>query len=247
MAVLFTRRAPLWAIDAAIWMLDRMPVTGPAAAFLVALATARAVGRGRLRNALGALLVAVAMAPGAALAQSGSPTDPLTVTGITALPTYGAGVSTIALTGAGDLACIEGSATSVVRVKGFQISAIASSAIVVDLAVVLRSSLDTGGTPTAPTPVPFDPANPPATAVFRVFSTAPTPGTLVGTIRTAKLAVGTQGQATGAIGDARFSFFNRFGQAIMLRDASHAACVTVTAAGNGASYDFDAEWTETAK
>jgi hypothetical protein len=188
-----------------------------------------------------AILAALALTTGA-LAQT--PTNPSVVSGITGIPTYGAGVPAVALTGAGDLACVEGSATKVVRVLGFQISAIASTAIVVDLNLIMRSTLDTGGTPIVVTPVALDPANAVATAAFRAFSAAPTAGTTIGTLRTAKLAVGTAGQATGIIGDARFGFYGRYGQAVMLRDAVHAICINVSATGTGASYDIDAEWTE---
>jgi|GEM_PF-1775314 len=180
--------------------------------------------------------------------ESGSGIDPLVVTGITNLPTFGVGVADVALTGSGDLACLEGVAGKVVRLKGFEISATATGAIVVDVGVVLRSTLDTGGTPTTYTPVRFDPINTtPAAATVRMFSTAPTPGTPVGngTIRTAKLAVGAQGSSTGPIEEKDFTFYGRYSQAVVLRSATDAACLNVGASGAGASYNVDVEWTET--
>jgi hypothetical protein len=196
-----------------------------------------------------AAIVAAALIPAAALAQ-GTGTDPLPVTGVTNIPTYGIGVAGVGLAGAGDIACIQGSASKVVRVKAFEISATATTAIVVDVAVVLRQSLDSGGTPIAPAPgapVRADPHNDPATATFVAFSAAPTPGTPRdnGTIRTAKLAVGAQGSSTGPIAEKPFTFYGRYDQAVVLRSPNDAACLNVGASGPGASYDIDAEWSET--
>jgi hypothetical protein len=195
---------------------------------------------------IAAVAVAVGLVPAAALAQ-GTGTDPLPVTGVTNIPTYGIGVAGIAFATAGDIACIEGSASKVVRVKGFEVTVTAPSAAVADVGVVLRQSLDTGGSPSTPVPVPFDPHNDPATATFRWFSAAPTLGAprANGMIRTTKMGIGAQGSSAGAIGEKAFTAYGRYDQAIVLRGPNDAACLYTATAVPGLSVNVDAEWSET--
>ena len=172
-----------------------------------------------------------------------SPTTPLPVTGNSNIPTYGAGSTNIANTGAGDVYCIGGSTTKIVRIKGIRVSATASTAAVVSASVVLRSSADSGGTSSALTVVKSDQNNPDATATVTAYSVSPTPGTAIGTIRVRKIAVGTQGNSA-TISESLFQFTPYWDQPIVLRGTSQFACVNVSAAGTGASWAIDHEHTE---
>lgn len=170
-------------------------------------------------------------------------TGPAVVTGNTNVPTYASAAIGIANTGAGDIYCIAGSATKVVKIKGIRVSATATSTIVIDANVVLRSALDTGGTSTAITVVPQDTSNPAATATVTSYSVSPTPGAAIGTLRSQKLAVGTAGNSANA-GLALYQFSVYWDQPLILRGAAQNACINVSAAGTGATFDVDHEHTE---
>src|SRR5271170_4402762 len=104
--------------------------------------------------------------------------------------TYSASVT--ALVGvAGDIATIFGSATRTVRVTRVEFSGVATAAANMDVTLVVRSAVDTAGTPGAMTAVPHDFNSPAATATgLNSYTAAPAPGAAVGTIRSAKANIG---------------------------------------------------------
>jgi hypothetical protein len=171
-----------------------------------------------------------------------SPTAPFPMTGNTNIPTYSGGAQ-IANTGAGDILCIRGSATKTVRVKAVRISAIASAAIAVDVLLYRRSSAASGGTAVAAALTPSDSLNAAATATLTTYTVSPTPGTTVGVVRAAKLAVGTTGNSN-TIGDEIFHFTGYWDQPQVLRGTSQFLCVNVSALGTGASINVGTELTE---
>ena len=168
---------------------------------------------------------------------------PMPFTGITNVPTYSGAVVALANTAAGDVYCITGSVTKTVKVKGIRLTATATSAITGDASIILRSSLDTGGGLASVTAVPMDSNNAAATAVVNSFTSAPTPGTAIGTIRTKKVAASTPANS-GSTSEELFQFSVYYDQTIVLRGATQAACVNVSAFGTGASFDIDHEHTE---
>lgn len=168
---------------------------------------------------------------------------PFPVTGESTIPTYSASNGDIANTGAGDIYTITGSDTKTVKVKGVRISATATSAAVVNASIILRSSAASGGTSSTLTVVKHDQDNPAATAVVRSYTVSPTPGTAIGTIRSRKVAVGTQGNSA-TISEALFQFSVYWDQPIVLRGSGQSLCVNVSAAGSGASWCVDHEHTE---
>jgi hypothetical protein len=172
-----------------------------------------------------------------------APASPLPVTGSTNVPTYSAATVALANTGAGDVYCIRGSATKVVKVKGIRVSAIATTGIVGDVQIILRSTAATGGTSTAPTLVAADQQNAAATGAVAAYTVSPTPGTAIGPIRARKIAVGTQGNSV-TISEGLFQFSPYWDQPIILRGITQFACVNVSAFGAGASFDIDHEQTE---
>lgn len=165
------------------------------------------------------------------------------MTGITAVLTYSGGTGSLANTGAGDIYCIAGSATKTVAVKAVRISGIANAASVEDVILYKRSSPEVGGTPVAVTATPHDSNNPAATATITAYSASPTPGTTVGAVRGAKLAVATSGNSN-TVGDEIFRFTEYYDQPIILHGTSELLCVNVTAFGTGASINVGSEHAE---
>lgn len=172
-----------------------------------------------------------------------SPTRPMPVTGNNAVPTYSAAVVSLSNTSAGDLYCVTGSSSKIVRIKGIRVSAVATAAAVVDITITLRSSLSTGGGLASVPVVRMDQNNPAPTAVVNSFTTAPSAGSSIGVIRSRKIAASTQGNAA-LISEGLFQFSVYRDQPIVLRGAAQAACVTTTAIGSGGSWDIDHEHTE---
>jgi hypothetical protein len=157
--------------------------------------------------------------------------------------TYSASVT--ALVGvAGDIVTIFGSATTTVRVTRVEFSGVATAAANMDVTLVVRSAVDTVGTPAAMTAVPHDSRSPAATATgLNSYTAAPTPGAAVGTIRSAKANIGVA--ATGAEGLPQvWDFGNGPKKAIVLRGVAQGLCLNVGATQAGALYDVDIEWTE---
>jgi hypothetical protein len=193
-----------------------------------------------LVSAIPALILATSIA----LAQGSSITAPPAVSGNTNVPTYGAALHNFSNSSAGDIFCISGSATKIVKVKAIHISAVASAAVVSTLSVARRSSLNTGGTPTVVTPVLSDTAvNPAATAVVTGYATAPTAGTLVGRVRAQKLSIPTATSTTFATTPATFDFARYWDQPQVLRGVTQALCVDVDGTAGGV-WEIDAEFTE---
>jgi len=190
-----------------------------------------------------AIAVAVALTPLPSKATISSIVLPPAVTGSTNVPTYSGTLHNFSNSSAGDLFCISGSATKIIKVKVIHVSAIASAAVNSTLSVVRRSTLDTGGTPTAVTPTPSDSNNAAGTAVVTGYGTAPTTGTLIGRIRAQKLAVGTTSSASFSTVPALFNFSSFWDQAQVLRGVNQAICVDIDATSGGI-WEIDAEFTE---
>lgn len=100
------------------------------------------------------------------------------------LPTYI--VSAAALTAYAtptDIFCISGSATKTVRLVTFSFYIQSTAAASGTWIWVKRSTADTGGSPTNPTAIPLDSADPAATAVVNLYTAAPSAlGTSLGNL-----------------------------------------------------------------
>lgn len=171
---------------------------------------------------------------------------PFSVTGNSAIPTYSVGIAGLGVTTSGDVFCIQGSGTKTVKVKGIRVSGTSTGGSVIDAEIVLRSSIDstTSTSGSSQTLVAADPNNNAATATVETWATPPTTvGTSLGVYRAQKVGVLTS--STGANpGLALFQFSPYWDQPIILRSASQAACVSVSAVGIGGSLDIDEEHTE---
>ena len=176
---------------------------------------------------------------------------PPAVNGATSIPTYAAALVAYGQSSAGDLYCINGSASTIVRVKKFRVSAIASAAVTQDISVVKRSTADAcsgGCTPTTLTNVPLDSSNAAATASVTAYSssTGLTPGTTVGTVRSQKHAIGTASSTAIGPSPVLFDFYSHYDQAGTLRGVGQGLCVVVGSTAGG-SWNVDVEWTESAQ
>ncbi len=169
-------------------------------------------------------------------------TNPFAVTGNTNLASYSAAVAAFGNSSAGDIFCVNGSATKTIKVKNIQVSAVASAAIADDIQLYKRSTADTGGTPTSVTAVPHDSLNAAATASVTAYATAPTAGTLVGMIRSRVITIPTTSAGVESMA-AIFHFTTSWDQPITLRGATQGLCVAVPATAGGL-WALDAEWSE---
>jgi hypothetical protein len=167
---------------------------------------------------------------------------PFPVTGSSNVPSYSASVNAFANSSAGDVYCINGSATKTIKVKGIRISALASAAIADDIAVIKRSTANSGGTPTTITPVPNDSLNAAATATVKAFATAPTPGTSVGQVRSQVITIPTTAAAVSPV-LALFQFTPYWDQPIVLHGVAEGICVNVPSTAGG-QWSIDSEFTE---
>ena len=197
--------------------------------------------KGTLRSVLTSA-VAFTVSTGAALAQVPSfaapPAQPSTfMVGVNFAPP---------VTGAGDLFCITGSASRLVKVKSIQLNGVASAAVTAAFNLVKRSTVDSGGTSTTPVGVPIDSAQvvPVATATMKAYTVVPTPGTSVGTISSRYLTLNTA--AAGPTDDVSWVWTpTNLNSDVRLRNATESLCLnapgTLTGA-TGISVEF--LWTE---
>jgi hypothetical protein len=143
---------------------------------------------------------------------------------------------------AGDIFTIFGSATKTVRVTHMEFSGIATTAADMDVQVIKRSAVDTGGTSGAAAATPHDSNNAAATATALSYTAAPTPGAAVGTpIRSIKSEIATAASQAQLV-EWDFGFGPK--QGIVLRGVAQGACLAVSATQVGALYDCSVEWTE---
>lgn len=144
-----------------------------------------------------------------------------------------------------DIFEIKGSASKTVKILGIHISGIATAAGAYDFLLIKRSTANTTGTSSAPTPVPLDSADGAATATLKAYTANPGAlGTAVGTIASRKATVTT---ATGAIPEIPLviSFGIGQGKEVVLRGTSELLCLSLNGATmTGGSLNIDIVWTE---
>ena len=165
---------------------------------------------------------------------------PLPVIGNTNIPTYSASAS-FSNSSAGDAFCVNGSATKTINVKDIRVTAIASALVTQNIALIRRSTQDTGGGKTAITIVPSDSSDAAGTGTASYFTTAPTAGTPVGHIRDRMLTVATA--STGPVSEGLFQFSVYWDQPQVLRGTAQGLCVSVPSTAGG-TWSISTEWSE---
>ena len=164
---------------------------------------------------------------------------------ISPLSTYSASASFTAGNNATDIFTIAGSATKTVKVRKITVSATQTTASIVNLILLRRSTANSNNATTAVTAVTHDTTNAAATAsvVFRTGNPG-SAGTLVGNIRYDKILIGTA-TATTLPDRITWDFTNTVDQALVLRGTAQNLNINlngVTITGN--NFDISIEWTE---
>jgi hypothetical protein len=156
------------------------------------------------------------------------------------------GASIVGLVGAAsatDVFGICGSASTTVRVTRVLVAGRATAAANADLAIIKRSTADTGGTATNPAAIPYDSSIAAGTAVVSAYTANPTTGTAVGTLGTYQVNLGNLTTTLGPQTIADFG--NRPASGVVLRGVAqclYANLSGATFAGN--LYNISVEWTE---
>lgn len=158
--------------------------------------------------------------------------------------TYQAVVTDLALVAsATDVFEIKGSSTKTVRVLGFLISGVQTTAGIINVDIVKRSTANSGGTSSAPTSVPNDSADAAATAALKAYTANPTTGTLVGKLFSRKILAPAVTSVVAGITEPILFIPN--GKLGLLRGNAESLCVnlggvTVT----GGTMNVTCIWTE---
>lgn len=151
----------------------------------------------------------------------------------------------VTVTGATDVFLINGSATKTVRITRVLISGtFTTTASLVDISLIKRSTANSGGTSSATTIVPLDSADAAATAVVLQYTANPTVGTAVGAIA----AMRYFGSLTGTpapVGQIEFRFSDLNARACVLRGTAQGLAVSFnTGPAVAGVYDIAIEFTE---
>lgn len=187
----------------------------------------------------GAAALALLSAP--ALAQTPSYGSP-----VLQRPTYAAAANfTYPVTGAGDAACLVGSATKTIRVIGVRVSGTDSTAQSAVMQLIKRTAANTGGTSTQPSIAAYDSnLDGAATAVMNAYTVVPTPGAGIA-LRSDEVNLLATTSATSVV-DYKFEPQTLLSQQMTLRGASQQLCVNFPNALSTAAANLNVtfEWTE---
>ena len=159
---------------------------------------------------------------------------------------YSASVSALVTAASStDIFTITGSATKTITITRIELSGTttAGSGITISATLVKRSSVDTGGTPSALTLVPYDSNDSAATAEVNSYTANPTSlGALVGNLRANRFSVVTAGSTQSYL---VWDFGNRPAQSPILRGTSQQIAINFGAASiTGPLVSISIEWTE---
>ena len=159
--------------------------------------------------------------------------------------TYSSGISLYAgYANPTDFFSIKGSDSKTIKVTGIRLSGYATANNIIDLALVKRSTANTGGTPTIRTNTPLDSLNPLATAVVVSYAAAPTLGTLVGAICACQVELPAKSGVGGYI--LEWQFNHNGGSPIILRGSNEMIALNAygTSFPAGTALNITAQWVE---
>lgn len=190
-------------------------------------------------------VTALAVFTGAAVAQVPSFTPPPVQPS-----TFVAAVSFSPVVTAGDVACIYGSASRLIKIKSITLrGVIATAAATVLFNVVKRSAVDTGGTPVVATAAAFDSGQiiTAPTAVVSSYTAVPTGiGTSAGVVGQRHIALFLAATPTVTLSQETWEWFpSELYSDVRLRTATQGLCLNVpTAFPNVPTLDVEIVWTE---
>lgn len=144
-----------------------------------------------------------------------------------------------------DIFTITGSATKTIRVTRIEVSFTQSIYNENEVVLIKRSTANTGGSSTAVPAVPHDSNNSAATATVLSYTSNPTVGTAVGTVRVAKVFGQATSEPYAGSMIVVWDFGNRPSQAVVLRGITQVLAINLNSVTiSGASFDISIEWTE---
>lgn len=164
-------------------------------------------------------------------------------------PTYSSTQVFVPVVNATDVCVLSGSATKNVRVRRVILSAVTTAVQTDPVALIKRSTANSGGTASIPSITPYDSTNTltptvanVATAVFTNYTANPTPGTTVGVLADPDF---TTGNLTTGTGSTLTYVFGAHGSPLVLRGVAQSLAVNL----NGGTYasgrmSCTFEWTE---
>jgi hypothetical protein len=149
-----------------------------------------------------------------------------------------------------DLVCLKGSDTKTTRVVQLGIRIQTTSAALQTIYFIKRSTANSGGTSTNPTPVPHDSTDAAATAVPIVYTAAPAAlGTAAGTVNIFLSLSATLTTGPGLISAYTVptpTGITDYRQTIVLRGAAESLCINYNGAAltSGFTAEYEMVWTE---
>lgn len=163
----------------------------------------------------------------------------------TIYPVFSAGFDIDGYATPTDLFAIIGSATKTVKISKISLTGQASSQAQIDVVLLKRSTANSGGSPTSITAVAHDSADSAASASVVTYGTAPTLGTLVGSLRDTQLTLpgSTFSFATSRV---EWDFQKSGSKPIVLRGVNELLTLNLQGAAlpSGMHLSCDIEWIE---
>lgn len=153
----------------------------------------------------------------------------------------------VGVTGCTDLFTLTNPGGKTIRITRCDISGgVATAAQQIEVFGLVRSTVNTGGTSTTPTIVPYDSGDVAATGVVRAYTANPAVlGMLVGNVRVAKMLLVLSTGATSFQDRLIWDFGDRPTKALVLRaNQVFAINLNAVAFANATSFNVYIEWTE---
>ncbi len=145
-----------------------------------------------------------------------------------------------------DVFRLVGSATKLIRLKSIYISGTSTTAANIIVNIILRTAVNTGGTPVAITPASHDMGDDAVAATLQYYSANPSALGAGATIRGGRLNLAPA--ANGAIDRLLFDWSWHNDKSPILQSAAQSICVNLGGAAvpAGGSLDISCEWSEEA-
>jgi hypothetical protein len=160
----------------------------------------------------------------------------------TAARTYSATANVTVAATATDIAALFGNATTTVQVTKIRVTGIQTTAGLVDISLIKRSTANSGGTSSSMSLAAHDAADAANSSTPISYTANPTPGTSVGTIRRWHQAVG---QSTSTVTNEFTLEFGENGKPIILSGTAQGLCLNLNSTTvTGGVFNITIEWIE---
>lgn len=154
-------------------------------------------------------------------------------------------INVAAAASASDILTLTGSASKTIRVTLIEFTGLATAAANQAVYIRKRSTVDTGGTAAAITPIPLDSANAAGSGTVNSYTANPTLGTEVGVVLAGRNVYVSPLASASPFNTHVWAFGDKNGQPIVLRGTSEQIAVNLGGAiASGLSATINIEWTE---